>query len=305
MMNPILASEGRRRMRSWRTPVILTTLCALLLLFSYLQQLHMFMGASISMTDMQQGVFGYATMLVMQFALIVMVAPLMSAGSIAGERERQTLDLLLVTNTGSFAIVMGKLLENFVFLALLIVGMLPISCVGLLYGSISLQNIAMSTLFLLVCAFAALSVGVLCSVLFRRTVTAAIIAYSILLAIGLCTLLPVAFWLRNDALMKQIAQGGIGLRQAILSIPQSVWFNPGVGLVAIIDSQTHLLMGALENFGFDKIFIAFGSDSTTLVAWLNMAASLALALLLTFIAAACLRARSMPRAHRKKQESKS
>ena len=42
----------------------------------------------------------------------------MTAGSISGKRERQTLDLLLVTNTGPVKLVLGKLLESFSFLAL-------------------------------------------------------------------------------------------------------------------------------------------------------------------------------------------
>ena len=40
-------------------------------------------------------------MVMLQFGMLVLVAPAMTAGSISGERERQTLDLLLVTDTGT------------------------------------------------------------------------------------------------------------------------------------------------------------------------------------------------------------
>ena len=50
----------------------------------------------------------------------------MTSASIAGERERQTLDLLLVTNTGSFRIIAGKVMESFAVLALLILCGLPV-----------------------------------------------------------------------------------------------------------------------------------------------------------------------------------
>lgn len=54
-------------------------------------------------------------MIMLQFGMLVLVAPAMTAGSISGERERQTLDLLLVTNTGPVKLVLGKLLESFSF----------------------------------------------------------------------------------------------------------------------------------------------------------------------------------------------
>ena len=41
----------------------------------------------------------YAVLIAVQFVLRVLIAPAMTSGAIAGERERQTLELLLVTNT--------------------------------------------------------------------------------------------------------------------------------------------------------------------------------------------------------------
>lgn len=293
-MNPILASEGRRRMRSWRTPVVLTAFGALLLFLSYMFQLSPLMRSELTLHTMSAGVRGHVMLLGAQFALIVMVAPIMTAGSIAGERERQTLDLLLVTNSGSLRIVLGKLMENFAFLALLIVGMMPISCAVLLYGSISLAQIAMSTLFLLTSAFAALSVGMLCSVLFKRTVTAAIIAYLAILGIGLFTLVPLRYWRMEPELVQAILDGKVDMIGIVKIIPPTLWINPGLGLISLVDAQTNLLMGWLKNnsYGFDRALRALGEGGTMIFAWINMGATTALGLVLVLISAALVRPRS-------------
>ena len=188
----------------------------------------------------------------------------------------------------------------------LILWKMPISCVGLLFGCISIENIAMTTLFLLVSAFAALSVGVMCSVFFKRTVTAAIIAYAMLFLIGIGTLVPLFFGLSKE-LVKLIESGGVTIEQVIRvirGIPQSVWFNPGVGLIAVVDSQTNLLMGAIENFGMHTIFKAFGESGMLIVAWINMAASTVLAMVFTLISAMCLRVRSTPLKRGRRKEKK-
>lgn len=98
-----------------------------------------------------------------QFAMILLITPAMTAGSIAGERERQTLDMLLVTNTGSLRIVAGKLLESLGYVALLLVAALPTMCLTLITGGVTLADVLTGALFLLVTAFAALSVGVFAS----------------------------------------------------------------------------------------------------------------------------------------------
>ena len=124
MINPILASSARRRMRSARTPVLITLYGVLIFLFGLGMAFGQFANPSISIYVMRQGMQAYAGMLAIQFALILLITPAMTAGSIAGERERQTLDMLLVTNTGSLRIVAGKLLESLGYVALLLVAAL-------------------------------------------------------------------------------------------------------------------------------------------------------------------------------------
>ena len=52
-----------------------------------------------------EGLRAYAALVGVETLLLALVAPAMTGAAIAGERERQTLELLLVTRTGAFRIV--------------------------------------------------------------------------------------------------------------------------------------------------------------------------------------------------------
>ena len=159
MNNPIFAFSAIRRMRSVRTPLLITLYSLLLAALAYFTVYGRFMGATVTLGDMRLSVDGYAYMIMLQFGMLVLVAPAMTAGSISGERERQTLDLLLVTNTGPVKLVLGKLLESFSFLALLVMCSLPMLSLVLITGGATLAQVLISVAFLLLTALAALSVG--------------------------------------------------------------------------------------------------------------------------------------------------
>ena len=190
MNNPIFAFSAIRRMRSARTPLLITLYSLLLAALAYFTVYGRFMGATVTLGDMRLSVDGYAYMIMLQFGMLVLVAPAMTAGSISGERERQTLDLLLVTNTGPVKLVLGKLLESFSFLALLVMCSLPMLSLVLITGGATLAQVLISVAFLLLTALAALSVGLVCSSLFQRTVTSTVVSYLSVFALGLVTLLP-------------------------------------------------------------------------------------------------------------------
>ena len=190
MNNPILAFSARRRMRSVRTPLLITLYALVLAAIAYLTIYACFMKQTFTLTDMQNGVYGYTAIVALQFALIVLVAPAMTAGSVSGERERQTLDLLLVTNMSPVRLVLGKLLESFGFLALLVVSSLPVMSMAVLTGAAALTDVLVSAAFLLVTALELLSLGMFFSSLFKRTVTSTVVTYLAVFGLGVITLLP-------------------------------------------------------------------------------------------------------------------
>lgn len=247
MSNPILSFSARRRMRTVRTPVILTLYALVLGVTAYFAVYAPFMGSTLFLGSMRTSVYGYASLVILQFGLLVLVAPAMTAGSISGERERQTLDLLLVTNTGAGGIVLAKLLESFGFLALLILCSMPMLSLVLLTGGATVAQVLMSVAFLLLTALSALSVGLFCSSLFKRTVTSTVASYLSVFAFGIVTLLPLAYDVKRIGSLYD-AMNIVGHQLHMIDItPISFTLNPGLGLFSLLQDQTQFL-GSLGGF---------------------------------------------------------
>ena len=297
MLNPILASSALRRMRSARTIVICGVYIAVLFFLTCLCMSVFLVSDTVTLSDISRGMNTYLILLLAQFALIVLVAPAMTASSIASERERQTLELLLVTNTGSMRIVFGKLMESFAFLALLIVSSLPVMCLTMLLGGVTLFHILSGLLFLLCCAFAAASVGILCSSFMKNTVGATIISYIILLAIGAGTLLPLVDGIDKakitDVLYNSAAYAAMTPFDALKMIPKTLLINPGVGLVSLIESQTGMIQSDFASMRgrLNAMFLLLEKIGYEVVPFLNMAIMIIAALILVCIASALVRPR--------------
>lgn len=296
MMNPILISSARRRMRSFRTCLI-ATVYGLALLGLVALSLWEYGQPTLSIADMSGGISTYSMLVIAQFVLIVLVAPAMTAGAISGERERQTLDLILVTGTGSFRIVLGKLLESFLFLALLIVTGLPFMAVVMLSGGITLSQLFQSVLFLLVSSFAALSVGIFCSSIFKRTAASTVFSYLCVFAIGVLTLIPL-FLLRTTPQLR-VFVNNIPLIQSVSRadvlgmFPAMLLVNPGIGLFALITAQGDMFYSAMRGYvPRGGMFLALLEKiGYADVAWINMGIMFALALVLIVIASLFVRPR--------------
>lgn len=298
MINPILASSARRRMRSIRTPILITLYGAMIFAVGLGAAFGAFASSTLSIFAMREGVTAYAAMLAIQFAMILLITPAMTAGSIAGERERQTLDMLLVTNTGSLRIVAGKLLESLGYVALLLVAALPTMCLTLITGGVTLADVLTGALFLLVTAFAALSVGVFASAVFRRTVTATVMAYLIVFFIGVVTMVPLVLGVRNigsnyDAMFSSTMVSSVAVIGGADGIGIGVngfIYSPAMGLMVLIADQTGLLKSTLMDYSYTMYRIYDYLDFSA-IKWENMAFMAGAGLLLDLLAACFVRPR--------------
>lgn len=243
MLNPILSFSATRRMRSFRTLLVVIAYVAVLLGIVLAMMFQLF-GGTVTISAMRNGVACYNILMIAQFALIVLIAPAMTSGAIAGERERQTLELLLVTNTRSFRIVAGKLLESFAVLCLLIICGLPVMCLTMLGGGASLGQILLGEVFLLAVAFAAACAGIFASSIVRSTVLAAVLSYVIILAVGLLTMIPflagypqrITDVVYDTARYAELTPGG-----ALKMISPVLLMNPAFALTAVLQEETQLL----------------------------------------------------------------
>ncbi len=299
MNNPIFAFSAIRRMRSARTPLLITLYSLLLALLAYFTVYGRFMGATVTLGDMRLSVDGYAYMIMLQFALLVLVAPAMTAGSISGERERQTLDLLLVTNTGAVKLVLGKLLESFSFLALMVMCSLPMLSLVLITGGATFAQVLVSVAFLLLTALAALSVGLVCSSLFQRTVTATVMSYLSVFALGIVTLLPLWHDVKCIGDLYDAMNIVGGQLHTIEYTPISFTINPALGLFSLLAAQTQMFSSMLWQFSYSlaNTFTYLPFDHFL---YCNMAFLAAASVLLIALAALNLRVRK-PRAPKGKR----
>jgi len=120
-----------------------------------------------------------------QFFLVSLMAPTFAAGSITGEKERKTYEMLLASPLRPGTILVGKLLSSLSYLVILILSSLPLMILCYLLGGLLLSEITRSYLVLILAAgtFGLLSVA--CSSYFRRTSSALVVSYLVTLPLSL------------------------------------------------------------------------------------------------------------------------
>jgi ABC-type transport system involved in multi-copper enzyme maturation permease subunit len=116
-----------------------------------------------------------------QYVIASLIAPSFAAGTISGEKERQTYEMLLASPLRPGAIVLGKLIAALTHLALLIVASLPIIVLFLPLGGVSVYEVAAAYLGLFVSVILFGSIGVFCSSYFSRTSNSLVVSYLVIL----------------------------------------------------------------------------------------------------------------------------
>ncbi len=142
-MNPVLARELKERMRGLRAFIALGIFLGLLTLTVWIvykaNDLQNNNGFSFDLerqTRLGRELFEWliSIMLILLFFLV----PGLTAGTISGERERQTLTTLQLTLLAPRSIIWGKVQAAVVYLSLMIVAALPLFAVAYQLGGVSL-----------------------------------------------------------------------------------------------------------------------------------------------------------------------
>ncbi|HEX5149533.1 MAG TPA: ABC transporter permease [Candidatus Limnocylindrales bacterium] len=192
--------ELRGRMRGRRAFIILTIYLLLLGGFAWMVELIMertysfgFGGnGTYATASIGQGIF--AALLMLETLQVAFLAPASTAGAISLEREKQTLELLVVTPITSLAIVLGKLLSALVYVWLLIAASIPLTAVVFLYGGVAPEDVLRGYLVLIVTALGLGSFGLFCSSLVKRTQAATAITIFGVLAMTIGSVFVLIFW---------------------------------------------------------------------------------------------------------------
>lgn len=191
---------------------------------------------------------------VMQLIMICIIIPILTAGSIAGERERQTLDIMLTAPVSSFSIVMGKLWSSIFNVLLFIICSLPAMSICFLYGGMEWSYLGIFLLSMLCIAFFDGAIGIWCSAKFRKTIVAVIMTMVTEFVFYIGTLAAfVSFYVYRYEQMASVRFNGV---VDVGPLPLILLLNPAVGFCDTIFAActgTRIVEGMLSGGFFGSI----------------------------------------------------
>ena len=182
--NPIIRKEVRTRMRSLRTFFVLTGFLVLLSVGAVVIMMGLvFVADQPGSLQLWQraGKIVFYTVFILELFLISFIAPALTAGAIASERERQTYDLLRTTLLSEARIIIGKLSAALLFLLILLLSSLPLFAIAFTFGGVETPEIIIGLLIILFTTINYSSLGMFFSTIMKRPLLSTILTYAIIL----------------------------------------------------------------------------------------------------------------------------
>lgn len=230
-INPVWRKELMLSMRSIKFPLTLSISIAvlsglLILVFDGIL-------SSVRYGGTLSGLVGlYFTVTLIEFILIGMITPTLTASAICGERERGTLDILLSTKMSPFSIILGKLLSSLSKVILLIVASTPVFAITLSLGGVSIANILQMILLYIMTAIFCGSVGLFFSSVLKSTKSSTAASYGLLIFLAIGTLIITALYYSIKA--RAYSMSGQSFEP---TIPFWLYLNPGLGYGSVVYNQ--------------------------------------------------------------------
>lgn len=260
--NPVLQKELKVRMRNWKAAGMIAVYLLVLTLVAIFLIINITNDMSTS-TNRTSSTVTYGFLATIQFLLIIFIAPALTSGAISGERERQTLDLLLCTKLKPRSIILGKLLSSLSQVILLIVASFPIFATVFIFGGISISNILQLFLLYLVVALFMGCIGLFFSTLIKKTTTSNVVSYGFVLFLLFGTLFLVAMY--TQIFNKPLPPTpGVAYTPPKQTFNPLLYFNPLVGFGSLLMDQ---FGGSASSMGIPFIGSALANTSKTLQPW--------------------------------------
>lgn len=238
IINPVLNKEIKLRFRSFKNFLgifLFLAVCgAVCLAFIYIETQFSHHGFTASDS---RNLFLLLSM--GQLGLIVFITPGLTAGTISGEREKQTLNIMLTTQQSSTSIILSKLFSSILFLILMLVASLPLYSIVFLYGGVSPQMVFVTFGYLFLTMLTIGSIGIMFSTIMKRTIIATITTYGIMLFLVVGTLILFVITMQ---LILGFSQGATVMGQSNQHIlPYLILtLNPAVSMFSSFESNMFL-----------------------------------------------------------------
>jgi ABC-2 type transport system permease protein len=194
-MNPMIRKELRQRMRErrgWLLPSLYLIVLGAVETFAYF--LTTTEGNGSGTQGSTVGVVLFLTLAYSQLALLLLLVPIFSAGSITLEKEQRTLAGLLTSLLTSAQIWWGKFVSSLLFVLLLLITSLPVLSMAFAFGGIGPWEVFSATLTTIIILACMSAIGLYCSSVFQRSVHATAVTYSTMVTISVVT--AIVFFIR-------------------------------------------------------------------------------------------------------------
>lgn len=190
-LNPIVKKDVKVQSRSMKIcwGVFAYELILALVYFlamSVIQNTRMYSTANIY----SYIVWLYPVLAVTQLVILGMVVPVRTASSISGEKERQTFDIMMTTSMSPFSIILGKVMTAIVQSMFYVVASMPIMALPFIIGGMSWAYLFLFLGIAVLVALFSASIGIFCSSLCKKSISAVILSYVFYLVFFLGTAVP-------------------------------------------------------------------------------------------------------------------
>lgn len=231
--NPVLGRELRERMRGARsygiTGAYTAAICAwVFLLYTGLNHLFRDLPPPQAAPLLGEGIWTWGC--VLQGFLLPLAMPALTAGAITYEREREMLELLLLTHQSPVRICLGKLFSGVGLGLTLLAASVPPLCLCLFLGGVTPEEMAASLCVLASAVVMAGAVGLAASTVARTTSIAATFSYLTLgfVIVGMPLILG---FIANAPRHSAASDAEIA---AMIAACFAATFAPAVGLAALL-----------------------------------------------------------------------
>lgn len=183
-INPILKKEmvvGSRSMKmSWAIMAVCGILTAIVVFILLINSYTSSGGIGYSYRSL---IVLFPVLGCTECGLLSLMIPVITSGSISGEREKQTLDIMLTTPVSPMSIVTGKLWSAMMIVMMYMIASVPVMAIAFILGGLSWINLFGLFIMLLYLGIYVGSVGIFCSSFVKKSIAATIL--TIVIGVGI------------------------------------------------------------------------------------------------------------------------
>ncbi len=221
-MNPILRKELMVGSRSMKMSFAIMGINGFLTLIVILVMMVSAGSAGKVNYDYSNLIYLFPVLGCIECGILSLVVPIITSGSISGEREKQTLDIMLTTPMKPFSIAVGKLESAMVIVMMYMISNIPMLAISFVLGGLSWWALLGLIGMMFYLGIYVGSVGIFCSSVVKKSVAATILTISI--GIGIITVTAVIFGIWN----------GIGTYLGIMAYGTNYDYEMGASLMMLM-----------------------------------------------------------------------